>query len=192
MKMNTLKSLSVAFCLTLVSSMALAAPMVWTDTISYANNGVKLNNSNTSESYVHDVTNDGFQPGFNSIDSIDSFDLLISVADDNDSRTEWAKIKINGIRIDRAEIDYSPLEYSYTWDDGANSLAELSALFTLNAFGTLDVTIKRLSGDFFLKESTLTTYGVREDISDVPEPGALALLGLGLAGLGLARRKQKA
>jgi len=190
--MSNLKPLMAALCLSLLSGMAFATPMVWTDTIDFGANGIKLNRNNTSESYTHDVTKDGFLPGFTSTDYIDSFDLSINVSDDGSDRAEWAKISISGIKIDRAEIDYSPLEYSYIWDDGSDGFAEIVALFTLNAFGTLDIDVKRKSGDFFLHDSTLTAYGERVGSSSVPEPGTLALLGFGLAGLGFARRKQNA
>jgi hypothetical protein len=48
----------------------------------------------------------------------------------------------------------------------------------------LQVTVQSLWGDFRVGESILSV-----EVSEVPVPGTLGLLGAGLAALGLARRK---
>ena len=76
---------------------------------------------------------------------------------------------------------------------------EVNALLALNDDGMLAIKVTSLWGDFYVGDSTLnivtsdavlTSNSVLTIDAVVPEPSIVALFGLGLLGLGFARRRK--
>ena len=126
-----------------------------------------------SHTYTHDITDDGFVPG-----SAISGSLQISIYDDARDRLDFLPELVLVI-VDSFDFDTGGLTFGAFGD----SLG-VQALGSLNADGLLQVTVQSLWGDFRVGESILSV-----EVSEVPVPGTLGLLGAGLAALGLARRK---
>jgi hypothetical protein len=166
MSRSIFKPLALALGMTFGAS-AGAAPI--TDTISQ-DAYVTFFGSHT---YTHDITDDGFVPG-----SAISGSLQISIYDDARDRFDLLPELVLVI-VDSFDFDSGGL----TFGNFDNSLG-VQALGSLNADGMLQVTVQSLWGDFRVGESILSV-----EVSEVPVPGTLGLLGAGLAALGLARRK---
>ena len=142
-----------------------------------------------SHSYSHNINDDGFSLG-----SAISGTLEIDIYDDNIGTTipggclgrfclpdinlpdgfETVLFTIETFDLDTGDI---------TFGDFDGNL-EVNALAALNSDGYLDVTVTSLLGDFYLGDSRLSVT-----TTDVAEPGIVSLLGLGVAGLLLSRRR---
>jgi hypothetical protein len=134
-----------------------------------------------SVSWTHTLM--GFRP---LQDIIDSFSVSVGLRDDAgcdfcSDRFEFAALSLPSIIPGGDTEVWEVNDTVYTNNGNA-----LLGFLQLNAFGTLDVTLKSISGDFYFTESTLKAKGYA-----VPEPGMLALLGLGLAGMALVRRRRE-
>jgi len=176
---NKLKVLLAGVALAAVSATASAAE--WTSNHNPAD--VKVP---PTIDILHDLTLAGFEPG---IDTLSSFILRIWVYDDSNSdpseRAEFEILgsvfegsgSINGSRIFTVEGQ------DIWWTFFTNELTFLAS------DGKLTVRLAADYGDFMYDRSTLTATG--RDNNRVPEPGALGLLGIGLAGLAFARRRKQ-
>jgi hypothetical protein len=174
--MLTIRNVILAGALACSIGVAHATPATWVDNIDF--NPDKYIASKTSFSYTHDIRDDGFQP---LQDIVYGYSLSVDLFDKPESAgvKGVALIDVPGITGDRVYFDLSGQEF------GGWSLAGYAQIALT---GLYDVTIRSLSGDFFLGSSTLVVRG--DDRHSVPEPGATALLLLGLLGAAWAWRSR--
>ena len=136
-------------------------------------------------SYTHNLLDNGFNLG-----TATSGTIEVQFSDDADAAWEVILIVVDEFDFDTGGLSISASASSYSSELEVNALAEV------NSSGMLDITIASLWGDFYIGQSVLTveTIGggsiLTSEANSVPEPSILALLSLGLFGIGVARRKK--
>lgn len=128
-----------------------------------------------SVSYTHNLLDDGFDLG-----TATSGTIEVQFSENADSAWEVILIVVDKFDFDTGGILISTAASSFFGDLEVNALAQV------NSVGMLDITIASLWGDFYVGQSVLTV-----ETNSVPEPGVLGMLGIGLLGLGVARRMRK-
>jgi len=155
---------------------------------------VWFNSSNTSHTWTFDLDNDPLFAGWalgpygtadiNAEDTVDSAYFSIGFFDDFLSDGRKFESEYGGLTVDGNN-------WLANEEIGAGNTILLADVSGLLVDHMLSVTVSRVSGDFGVSFTSLIGE-YTDNPASVPEPGSLALLGLGLAGLGLSRRKTKA
>lgn len=137
--------------------------------------------------YVHNIADNGFRPA---IDVLDSFSLAINLVDDKHDSFWTGLIEIAAVDLPGRGGDENWIGSFSSWGNEYGGWS-MEGLTQLRSDGTLSVTVRSVIGDFYLLSSELTAKGKHNTSANVPEPGALGLLGVGLLGMAIGARRRK-
>lgn len=176
-----IKSLGVGALMTLAAAVQ-AAPMTWSD----IHTASEFVTAGETVEWSHDIRDSGFNAG---VDSIFDYTIRLSFRDDANDKVKFLFWTIQ--EGEAAYFDQPGLlgDLLFEVDTGDYTApGTILGRYKLEEDGFLKVSLTSLLGDFYFDSAELVANG---DAASVPEPGSLALLGVGLVGLGLARRSAR-
>lgn len=158
-----------------------ATPVTFSDVWNPADD-VKITDGGAIYTFTHNINDNGFN---SATDLITSADIDISLRDDEGDiwwlggSEETVRIRLDNVTQGNA-FEVNTAVYSF------NVMTQF-----LQTDGSLVVTLEARSGDFYFKDSRLDVKADRTaPVAAVPEPGSMALMGLGMLGLGFAARRK--
>lgn len=195
--MKLWKKLAAALSLGAVCATVTAAPVEawpdtgpnqWTSELTWANG--KYVNALNPLSYTHTISGPG---GYTPWTPLAGFDLSIDFRDDaSDSGFQWkresAYIALDGLFCGSLTFPCTgDLGEPTTWEQSFGVFGATLGLFFDGKLNVLiTVSAKDILGDFVVARSVLTARAA----NTVPEPGAIALLAIGLFGAAVSMRKR--
>lgn len=189
--MNCVKNVSASLALMAVIGTASAIPV--TDLIDPSPDvTISVGSPYT---FIHDIT-DGANGYVAAYDTLVSALLTINLIDNVNKDQETFQFAIGGNGAVLQLYNGSNVNNGNT--GAAYQIALAAALGDLSADGLLSVTLSASAGDYLFSSSFLSAEITRGGDSDsdqvaaaaVPEPGTLALLGLGFVGMSLIRKRR--
>jgi len=147
------------------------------DTITTTSN-VKIGNDDVF-TFTHDFTGEGFVIGKTSY-----LDAVLNVRLTDKAASEGGFIKVGTQKLDVTGVTDKTQDTA--GGDYFSIILNAANLADLNKDGIISFTITGTSGDFYFAGSTITANAA----AAVPEPVSLGLIGIGMLGLGAARRRR--
>jgi len=151
----------------------------WSDSI---NIGSTFDGSSDHKLVTFDIS-PPFTPG---VDTISSIQFFIEITDLYGSSPDKIKLSVGSWDTTSGDIHDQA-----GWDWSSNDYTVASLISNLSADGLISVDLAWKSGNYILESAGIEATGCDMPGAPVPEPGTLALLGIGMVGIAIYGKRRQ-